>query len=144
MAAERAALYMITVPGLLVKSDWAAVHDRLLDDFPQVADVLPTTMSGTLLIVYQGPAEVDAWLDDICEAILTRRLRVHRGAHGVAAPSPWSLARGTDHRRVNTEFSTVRSFASAAHRRSGDDAAQVAAAGSPNRSITNPNKKGIR
>jgi hypothetical protein len=33
-----------------VKLDWAAVHDRLLDDFPQVTDVLATTMTATLLI----------------------------------------------------------------------------------------------
>jgi hypothetical protein len=34
--------YMITVPGLQVNSDGAAVHDRLLDDFPRVTDVLAT------------------------------------------------------------------------------------------------------
>jgi hypothetical protein len=68
-------LYMITVPGLEVRWDWAAVHDRLLDDFPAVTDVLATTMSATVLIVYQGPAEIDAWLDAVGEAILSRRLR---------------------------------------------------------------------
>jgi hypothetical protein len=44
-------LYMITVPGLEVKSDWRIVHDRLLDDFPLVDDVLPTTTPETLLIL---------------------------------------------------------------------------------------------
>jgi hypothetical protein len=66
-------LYMITVPGLDVKSDWAAVHDRLIDAFPQVADVLATTMPATLLIVYKGRPEVDAWLHDVGEALLGRR-----------------------------------------------------------------------
>jgi len=123
MPADRAALYMVTVPGLRVKSDWAIVHDRLLDDFPQIADVLPTTMSGTLLIVYQGRAEVDAWLDGISEAILSRGLQVQRGTRPVTAPSRRSRARGTVGTRVNRDFSPARSFGSAGHRRSGDDAA---------------------
>jgi hypothetical protein len=66
-------LLMLTVPGLEVKSDWAAVHDWLLDGFPRITDVLATTMTGTLLIVHEGDAEVDAWLDGISEAILIRR-----------------------------------------------------------------------
>jgi hypothetical protein len=32
--------YMLTLPGLDVKSDWSAVHDRLLDDFDEIEDVL--------------------------------------------------------------------------------------------------------
>jgi hypothetical protein len=68
-------LYMITVPGLVVPRDWGAVHDRLLDDFPAVNDVLATTMPATVLIVYEGTAEVDAWLDGVGEAVLGRRLR---------------------------------------------------------------------
>ncbi len=73
-----AQLYMLTVPELEVKSDWATVHDRLLDGFPHVTDVLATTMAGTLLIVYEGDADADAWLDGISEAILLRRLRAAR------------------------------------------------------------------
>lgn len=69
-------LYMITVPGLEVKSDWATVHDRLLDDFPRVTDVLATTIPATLLIVYEGRPEADAWLDDVSEALLSRRRQV--------------------------------------------------------------------
>ena len=68
-------LYMLTVRGLQVKSDWAAVHDRLLDDFPQVTEVLATTMTETLLIAYEGDADVDRWLEGVSEAILSRRLR---------------------------------------------------------------------
>jgi hypothetical protein len=67
-------LFMVTVPGLKVASDWAAVHDRLLDDFPGITDVLATTMTATLLIVYEGDANVDAWLEGISEGILSRRI----------------------------------------------------------------------
>jgi hypothetical protein len=66
-------LYMITVPGLEVKSDWRIVHDRLLDDFPLVDDVLPTTTPETLLIVYRGRAHVDEWLDALAEGVLATR-----------------------------------------------------------------------
>lgn len=68
-------LYMITVPGLTVALDWAPVHDRLLDDFPEIADVLATTMPATLLIVYEGDSNVDAWLEGISDGILSRRMR---------------------------------------------------------------------
>jgi hypothetical protein len=68
-------LYMITVPGLEVKSDWRIVHDRLLDDFEKVDDVLPTTTPETLLIVYRGRAHVDEWLDALSEAVLLRAMR---------------------------------------------------------------------
>jgi hypothetical protein len=67
-------LYMLTVPGLEVKSDWATVHDRLLDDFPDITDVLATTIMSTLLIVYEGDADIDAWLEGISDGILSRRL----------------------------------------------------------------------
>jgi hypothetical protein len=64
---------MITVAGLEVKSDWRIVHNRLLDDFPHVDDVLPTTTPETLLIVYRGPAEIDDWLGALSEGLLHRR-----------------------------------------------------------------------
>lgn len=67
-------LYMITVPGLSVRSDWRTVHDRLLDDFPRVTDVLATTMPETLLIAYEGTADVDAWLDAVSDGILSHRV----------------------------------------------------------------------
>lgn len=77
-------LCMITVPGLQVKLDWAAVHDRLLDDFPQVTDVLATTMTATLLIVYEGDADIDAWLRGVSEGILSRRMRAaHPRRHAI-------------------------------------------------------------
>jgi hypothetical protein len=70
-------LYMITVPGLEVKSDWRIVHDRLLDDFSNVEEVLPTTTPETLLIVYRGRANADEWLDDLSDAVLLRQLRAN-------------------------------------------------------------------
>lgn len=72
--AQRLSLYSITIPGLDVVSEWRLVHDRLLDDFPAIEEVLPTTMQATLLIAYTEPAEVDGWLDSITGAILSRRL----------------------------------------------------------------------
>jgi hypothetical protein len=71
-------LYMITVPGLSVRSDWRPVHDRLLDDFPEVTDVLATTVPETLLIVYEGTANIDAWLDGVSDGILSHRLLAAR------------------------------------------------------------------
>jgi len=68
-------LSQITVPGLHVPSDWRAVHDRLLDDFAGVTDVLATTMPGTILIVYEGAPDVDGWLDSVSSSILGRRNR---------------------------------------------------------------------
>ena len=68
-------LSQITVPGLHVPSDWRAVHDRLLDDFPRIADVLPTTMPGTILIVYEGRSDVDRWLESVSSSVLARRGR---------------------------------------------------------------------
>jgi hypothetical protein len=67
-------LFMLTVPGLKVSSDWAAVHDRLLDDFPGITDVLATTMTATLLIVYEGDANVDDWLEGVSDGIHSRRI----------------------------------------------------------------------
>ena len=92
-------LYMLTVPGLQVKSDWAAVHDRLLDDFPQVTDVLATTMTATLLVGYDGEADVDAWLDGVGEAILTHRVRAG-GRTRVSPPVGGLRARADFHEQT--------------------------------------------
>ena len=62
-------LYSVTLPGLDVRSDWRTVHDRLLDDFPAIEDVLPTTMVATLVIAYRGRAQVDGWLESIDEVL---------------------------------------------------------------------------
>ena len=65
-------LYWLTLPGLDVRSDWRVVHDRLLDDFPAIDDVLPTTTTATILVVYEDSAQIDGWLD----AVVRRVVRV--------------------------------------------------------------------
>jgi hypothetical protein len=112
-----AQLFMLTVPELEVKSDWATVHDRLLDDFPQVADVLATTMAGTLLIVYEGDADADAWLDGIGEAILIRRLRAAQPR--MEMPSPMARPRTTVPERAENAAPVMRSYVSARRHRPG-------------------------
>jgi hypothetical protein len=72
-------LYMVTVPGLRVTSDFSAVHDRLLDDFPGIVDVLPTTIKATLLIVYDGRPNLGAWLERAGDAVLWRSTRAGNG-----------------------------------------------------------------
>lgn len=71
-------MYWITLPGLEVRTDWRLVHDRLLDDFPAIDDVLATTIAGTILVVYRGKAQPDDWLESIDAAILGTRLRQRR------------------------------------------------------------------
>jgi hypothetical protein len=87
-------LYMLTVPGLKVTTDWASVHDRLLDDFPDVIDVLATTMPATLLIAYAGEANIAAWLEGISDGILHRRAR--------AGPRPPTQSRTSGRERQRT------------------------------------------
>lgn len=87
-------LFMLTVPGLKVAVDWEAVHDRLLDDFPGITDVLATTMTATLLIVYEGDADVDAWLEGISDGILSRRIRAGN------APRVRTQSRARGHERA--------------------------------------------
>jgi hypothetical protein len=76
-------LCQLTMPGLDVRSEWRLVHDRLLDDFPAVTDVLATTMPGTLLIVHQGRPE-DAWLDSASAALLYWRGRARAASRAGA------------------------------------------------------------
>jgi hypothetical protein len=67
-------LYEITIPGLSVSADLPSVRRRLHADFPQVLDVLGTTTPGTLLIVYSGQDEIDAWLAALDHSVATRDL----------------------------------------------------------------------
>jgi hypothetical protein len=67
-------LCLMTVPGLDVGPEWRPVHDRLLDEFPAVTDVLATTMPETLLIVHDGPPD-GAWLDTAGATVLALRGR---------------------------------------------------------------------
>jgi hypothetical protein len=87
-------LCMITVPGLRVSSDWQTVHDRLLDEFPEVTDVLATTIKETILVVHEQAAPEDAgrWLDTVNETILYRR--EHRRARRPVTESPLAQCAG--------------------------------------------------
>jgi hypothetical protein len=98
---------MLTVPWLEVKSDWRAAHDRLLDDFPEVTEVLATTMPATLLIVHEGDADVDAWLATVSEAILSRRLRSPRGAGCMGADRQSSYVLGNSSERVGRPLDQI-------------------------------------
>ncbi|TMM00977.1 MAG: hypothetical protein E6G05_10360 [Actinobacteria bacterium] len=71
-------LCQITVPGLEVRTDWRLVHDRLLDEFPDVTDVLATTMPATILITYRRSVDPDAWL-----AVISETVEASRGVMGV-------------------------------------------------------------
>jgi hypothetical protein len=75
-------LCMITVPGLRVSSDWRLVHDRLLDEFPEVTDVLATTIKETILVIHEptAPENADRWLETVSETILC-------GKHSRSTPS---------------------------------------------------------
>jgi hypothetical protein len=86
---------VLTVPGLRVASDRAAVQDRLLDEFSAITDVMATTIPATLLIVYEGDAKADAWLEGISDGILSRRLsarnapRVRTQSRARGYQRPW-------------------------------------------------------
>jgi hypothetical protein len=62
-------LYEITIPGLSMKADLPAIRDRLLADFPRVIEVLSMTTPATVLIVYRGEEEVDAWIDALSDSV---------------------------------------------------------------------------
>jgi hypothetical protein len=69
-------LYEITIPGLSMKADFAAARGRLLSDFVNVVEVLASTTPGTVVLVYRGREQVDAWIDALCDCIATRRMIV--------------------------------------------------------------------
>jgi hypothetical protein len=58
-----------------VKWDFAAARARLLNDFPDVQEVVATTAPSTLLVLYRGDDQVDAWLDALLDTIAARRPR---------------------------------------------------------------------
>jgi hypothetical protein len=93
-----AKLCLITIPGLDVRADWRTVHDRLLDDFPKVTDVLATTMSETILITYDGRGDIDAWFEVARETLRTRRQDV-RASHQIAPTRGRLLTKRTSRRR---------------------------------------------
>jgi hypothetical protein len=77
--------FEITIPGLSMKADFPAVRHRLLADFPQVIEVLAMTTPSTVLVVYLGEDELDAWLDALSDSVATRRMSLGKGVR--AAPT---------------------------------------------------------
>jgi hypothetical protein len=71
-------LCRLTVPGLSIKSDFTAAHRTLLADFPNVHEVVATTAPGTLLVLYSGPDEANAWCNALLSLIATRQERATR------------------------------------------------------------------
>jgi hypothetical protein len=61
-------LCRITVPGLSIESHFAAARERLLAEFPNVHEVIATTAPATLLVLYSGCAEADAWVDALLDS----------------------------------------------------------------------------
>jgi len=70
-----------------MKVDFPAVHDRLLADFPQVVEVLAMTTPATVLVVYIGDDQVDAWCEALSDAVATRRMDLSHGHINAAADS---------------------------------------------------------
>jgi hypothetical protein len=71
-------LYQITIPGLSLKADFTAARRRLIVDFPQVMEVLRTTIPATVLVAYVGEDEVDAWLAALSDCVAARRMGLPR------------------------------------------------------------------
>jgi hypothetical protein len=68
----------ITIPGLSIKAEYPAVRHRLLADFPDVLEVLQTTRPATVLVVFRGEDEFDAWVDALSDSVATRRMSLGR------------------------------------------------------------------
>jgi hypothetical protein len=96
-------LCRITVPGLSIESDFAAARERLLAEFPNVHEVIATTAPATLLVLYSGCAEADAWVDALLDSIQTgqvkadRRLSNWRNGNGNGNGSPANGRSGNGH-----------------------------------------------
>ena len=80
----------ITIPGLSIQSEFPAVRHRLLADFPDVLEVLPMTTPATVLVVFRGEEEFDAWVDALSDSVATRRMslgrsRIRSTAHSSSA-----------------------------------------------------------
>ena len=86
--------YQITIPGLSVARHWRPVRARLLEAFPEITDVLATTIPATLLITYTGAHHIDPWLAAVSDAVS------HTSVRTAATPHPSAGARSprTRHR----------------------------------------------
>ena len=69
-------LCQIDVPGLDANRAFDGARAYLLDRFPEILDVLPTTRPATLVIGYRGLERLDAWAEALDQ---------HRGAFGTRA-----------------------------------------------------------
>lgn len=67
--------YRITVPGLSLKRDFSAARECLLTEFPDVHGVIATTAASTLLVLYSGHKDPDAWVQTLRELVVGRRVR---------------------------------------------------------------------
>jgi hypothetical protein len=73
----------ITLPGLSISWDFTVARERLLAEFPEIHEVIATTAPATLLLVYSGPPDVDAWYETLVSSIAAsgspaRRKASHR------------------------------------------------------------------
>jgi hypothetical protein len=84
-------LCRITIPGLSIKSDFTAARLRMLTDFPGVHEVVATTAPGTLLVIYSGPDEADAWYDALVDVVAERQMG---DPARTPAPARWRLGGG--------------------------------------------------
>jgi hypothetical protein len=81
-------LYQITIPGLFVARHWRPVRARLLQAFPEINDVLATTIPATLLVNYSGAPQVDAWLAAVSDAVGHTSTRTAATPHLAGSRSP--------------------------------------------------------
>src|SRR6266566_6358009 len=65
----------ITVPGLSIKRDFEDARRRVLGEFPDVHEVIATTAPATLLVLYSGADEADAWLVALLDSVAARQAR---------------------------------------------------------------------
>jgi hypothetical protein len=72
----------VTVPGLSVRRDFETARRRLLADFSGVDEIVATTAPATLLVLYSGPDELDAWIDALLDSVAT-----HGGAKHSSRPA---------------------------------------------------------
>jgi hypothetical protein len=75
-------LCRITVPGLSAR-DFTTARERLLDEFPGIHEVVATTAPGTLLVIYAGSTDVDAWLATLLDSVAARDV------NATAGPRAW-------------------------------------------------------
>jgi hypothetical protein len=76
-------LCRITVPGLSIERDFTAARRRLMDEFPNIEEVVATTAPGTLMVLSTGPEDVDGWLEALRGAGAKRRTSAPRRLLGL-------------------------------------------------------------